>query len=100
MVGIGLRIQGVGTEFTEFTADMPVPIRVAQNKNIWVAAGDGDLVRVQVRHLRQSPAPIVLTPIVQELIQGEGEIPARCFVITEWSYLSTHASRRIVAKRP
>ncbi|KAF7796636.1 hypothetical protein EIP86_007818 [Pleurotus ostreatoroseus] len=26
---------------------MPVPIRVAQNKNIWVAAGDGDLVRVQ-----------------------------------------------------
>ena len=27
---------------------MPVPTRVQPEKNIWVAAGDGDLERVQV----------------------------------------------------
>lgn len=32
-------------------AAMPVPTRVQPEKNIWVAAGDGDLARVQVsRH--------------------------------------------------
>ncbi|KAG2107306.1 ankyrin repeat-containing domain protein [Suillus discolor] len=29
---------------------MPVPARVQPGKNIWVAAGDGDLVRVRVRN--------------------------------------------------
>lgn len=34
---------------SKFTRAMPVPTRVRPEKNIWVAASDGDLGRVQVR---------------------------------------------------
>lgn len=33
---------------------MPVPTRVRPEKNIWVAASDGDLERVQVRSMMVS----------------------------------------------
>ncbi|KAH7930190.1 hypothetical protein BV22DRAFT_1001143 [Leucogyrophana mollusca] len=42
---------------------MPVPTRVHPEKNIWVAAGDGDLTRVQVPISPNAPDPYTYTPM-------------------------------------
>lgn len=51
---------------------MPVPTRVRPEKNIWIAAGDGDLERVQVR----SASHLIRNSVIegristQELVQS------------------------------
>ncbi|KAF9223861.1 hypothetical protein BS17DRAFT_704475 [Gyrodon lividus] len=42
---------------------MPVPTRIQHDKNIWVAAGDGDLLRVQVPISPNAPDPFTYTPM-------------------------------------
>ncbi|KIJ67064.1 hypothetical protein HYDPIDRAFT_38494 [Hydnomerulius pinastri MD-312] len=60
---------------------MPVPTRVQQEKNIWIAAGDGDLSRVQELVEQQSispnaPDPFTYTPMHAAASYGQLEILA------------------------
>ncbi|KAI5982682.1 ankyrin repeat-containing domain protein [Pisolithus marmoratus] len=64
---------------------MPVQRRVPQEKNIWVAAGDGDLLRVRVRVLRytipllasispNAPDPFTYTPMHAAASYGQLQV--------------------------
>ncbi|KAI5982029.1 ankyrin repeat-containing domain protein [Pisolithus marmoratus] len=58
---------------------MPVQRRVPQEKNIWVAAGDGDLLRVQELVERQSispnaPDPFTYTPMHAAASYGQLQV--------------------------
>ena len=43
------RLEPGAAETFRQTSTMPVPTTVQHEKNIWIAAGDGDLERVRVR---------------------------------------------------
>jgi hypothetical protein len=60
---------------------MPVPTRIPHDKNIWVAAGDGDLARVQELIEQQSispnaPDPFTYTPMHAAASYGQLEVLA------------------------
>ncbi|KAG1804866.1 uncharacterized protein HD556DRAFT_486589 [Suillus plorans] len=56
---------------------MPVPARVQPGKNIWVAAGDGDLVRVRVCNLSSLTVRAKLISFLQGLVEQQ----CRCHLI-------------------
>lgn len=58
---------------------MPVPTRTPQEKNIWIAAGDGDLLRVQELVEQQSispnaPDPFTYTPMHAAASYGQHQV--------------------------
>ncbi|KAI6117251.1 ankyrin repeat-containing domain protein [Pisolithus croceorrhizus] len=71
---------------------MPVPTRIPQEKNIWVAAGDGDLNRVQVRAVRYaipllasiSPnAPDAFTYTPMHAAASYGQLPVLSYLVSQ-----------------
>ncbi|KAG2076703.1 hypothetical protein BDR04DRAFT_1003113 [Suillus decipiens] len=52
---------------------MPVPARVQPGKNIWIAAGDGDLVRVRVPTSPNAPDEFTYTPMHAAASYGQLE---------------------------
>ena len=51
------RLEPSAAETFRQTSTMPVPTTVQHEKNIWIAAGDGDLERVRVR-IRSLVSPL------------------------------------------
>lgn len=65
---------------------MPVPTRIPQEKNIWVAAGDGDLNRVQELVERQaiSPnAPDAFTYTPMHAAASYGQLPVLSYLVSQ-----------------
>ncbi|KAG2060842.1 hypothetical protein BDR06DRAFT_388726 [Suillus hirtellus] len=68
---------------------MPVPARVQPGKNIWVAAGDGDLVRVRVRNSSSLTVRAKLISFLQELVEQQSTSPN---APDEFTYTPMHAA--------
>ncbi|KAG1733613.1 uncharacterized protein EDB91DRAFT_1057349 [Suillus paluster] len=69
---------------------MPVPARVQPEKNIWVAAGDGDLVRVRVRNplIRFLPAtspnaPDLFTYTPMHAAASYGQLETLAYLVSQ-----------------